>query len=525
MDDGILRFAGIHVHWLDLSLILLYLLGMILFGLYYGRNMKNARDYFLAGRSLPWWVIGMSIIGSNVGSNDYVGAAGGAYEIGIAQANFEWIGAIPAMILAAFIFVPYYWRAGVYSVPEYLGLRYNQPVRMISGIILSLFSVFIIGIYLWATATMLETYLGLTPAAGILITAVVVGVYTISGGLAAVAISDTVQLVIMFVGGIALAVLGIAHVGGLEAFWEKLSTQSPEHLHAFLPADHEQFPWPGVLLGLGIVLSPAYWCANQVILQRTLAARSQWDGQASMIFAAFAKTMVPFLIVLPGFIALILYGDTLDHQDQALPAIIKAVLPPGLSGILFVAFIAALQSSVDSTLNATSVMMTRDIWGVFENRFAETGPDLIHDDHDSAGAERSIREMVRGKLITFSVLLIAVAFAFSIDAVKDSGIYAFVQLGLSFFQGPLFALILMGILFRRITPMAGLWALVLGVACAVLLGTVDWPGTGRFNMLYMAFYSFVFAVLVLFGVSLITRARSPQSLRNLTIGTTERERH
>ncbi len=503
--------GDIRIHLFDLLLIILYLTGMVAFGIYYSKHVGGAADYFLAGRSLPWWIVGMSIVGSNVGSNDYVGAAGGGYAIGIAQANFEWIGAIPAMILCAFLFIPYFWRAGVYSIPEYLGLRYNQAVRAIAALILSFFSLFIVGIYLWAAALMLQTYVGLDLSVAIAITAVVVGIYTITGGMAAVAISDTVQFLIMVGGGLALTVLGIARAGGFASFAEKLSTEYPEKLQAFLPADHPEFPWPGVLLGLALVMSPSYWCANQVILQRTFAAKSQWDGQASMILAAFAKSIMPFLIILPGFLVLVLNSEPLEQQDQALPWLIREVLPPGLSGLLFVAFIAALQSSVDSTLNSTAVMITRDIYGVL--RGADAHDQNIRDAHDLA----------LGKWVTFSVLAAGVVFALNIQLFKEEfrGIYSFVQLGLSYFQGPMFALLLLGILSRRISPAAGVWGLVLGVLSAILMGSSVLPGmTEPLNMLYIAFYSFVFTVLVLFVVSAFTTRKSDAELSNLTIGTT-----
>lgn len=510
----IVTFGGIHIHLLDLILILVYLTGMVAFGFYYSRHVKGAHDYFLAGRSLPWWVVGMSIVGSNLGSNDYVGAAGGGYRIGMAQANFEWIGAIPAMILCAFIFIPYFWRAGVYSIPEYLGLRYNQTVRAISALILSFFSLFIVGIYLWATATMLQVYVGIDISLGVWITAAVVGLYTITGGMAAVAISDTVQFGIMIAGGLALAVLGVYRVGGVDEFVTRLTTEFPDHLNAFLPADHAEFPWPGVLLGLALVMSPSYWCANQVILQRVFAAKSRWDGQAAMIFAAFAKTIMPFLIILPGFLVLLLSADPLDNQDQALPWLIREVLPPGLSGLLFVAFIAALQSSVDSTLNSTAVMVTRDIYGVI------VGSD------QRAASDRDQTDLRLGKWVTFTVLVVGVLFALNIDNVKSQfrGIYSFVQLGLSYFQGPMFALLLLGILTRYVTAAAGVWGLGLGVLSAVYMGSFGLPGTAPdsadLNMLYIAFYSFLFTIGLLFAISTVTRAKSDEELLNLTIQTT-----
>ncbi|TAL30650.1 MAG: sodium transporter [Spirochaetes bacterium] len=497
MLGEIFSFSQQSVHWFDIALIIAYLVGIALYGHIFSSRIHSSHDYFLAGKSLSWWVIGMSIIGTNIGSNDYVGGAGGAYKIGIAQANFEWIGAIPAMIIAAFIFIPFYWRAGVFSIPEYLGRRYSDPVRVISAVILSVFSVLIVGVFLWSTAIMLEMYIGWSIWFSILLTAGVVGFYTVSGGLAAVTYTDAVQLVIMFIGAIVVAILGIHEIGGVDIFVSEIQTKFPEHALAFLPSTHEEFPWPGVLLGLAMVLSPAYWCTNQAILQRCLGARSEWDGKASMMMAAFAKTLVPLLIVLPGFFALLLCKDKLANADQALPWVVKNLLPPGVSGLLFVSFIAALQSSISSTLNSTSVMVTRDIMGVLSKR-----------DDDAL-------ELRLGRRITM-IALVAGIFCAPLTG-EFRGIYVFVQQLLSFFQGPIFALILMGILSKKITPRAGLWALVLGVILAALLFYLD------MNMLYMAFWSFLFSIIVLVTISRYTVPKGDEELRNLTYSTAEKE--
>ena len=489
--DNLLTFTRTDVSWIDLSLLFAYLAGITVYGYLFKKRVHTSSDYFLAGKSLPWWVIGMSIIGTNIGSNDYVGGAGGAYRIGMAQANFEWIGAIPAMIIAAFIFIPFYWRAGVFSIPEYLGKRYSDSVRVISALILSLFSVLIVGVFLWATALMLQTYLGWPILLSIVITAGVVGLYTVSGGLAAVAYTDAVQLVIMFTGAVVVAVIGIHAAGGAVSFASQLQERFPDHLHTFLPSTHGEFPWPGVLLGLGLVLSPAYWCTNQAIMQRCLGARTEWDGKASMMFAAMAKTFVPLLIVLPGFFALLMAPETLGVSDQALPWVVKNLLPPGVSGLLFVAFIAALQSSVSSTLNSASVMVTRDILGVARKRKLSDGEELR-----------------LGRVITLAALVAGIFCAPLTGQFR--GIYVYVQQLLSFFQGPVFALLLMGILFKRITPRAGLWSLLLGLGFAALLGLAG------LNMLYMAFWSFVLSVALLFAISTFTRPKNDSDLENLT---------
>ncbi len=488
-------FLHTNVYWLDLVLIFGYFIGISAYGYYFHRRIKTSGDYFIAGKSLSWWIIGMSIIGTNIGSNDYVGGAGGAYKIGIAQANFEWIGAIPAMVLAAFLFIPFYWRAGVFSIPEYLGRRYSSAVRVISAAVLSLFSIMIVGVFLWSTALMLETYLGWPVWFSIVISAGVVGFYTVTGGLEAVTYTDAVQLVIMFGGAVVVAVLGIQAAGGLGPFITSVKTGFPDHVKAFLPASNEEFPWPGVLLGLALVLSPAYWCTNQAIIQRCLGARTEWDGKASMVSAAFAKTLVPLLIVLPGFFALLMCPVRLSNADQALPWVVKNLLPPGVSGIMFVAFIAALQSSISSTMNSASVMITRDMVQVVKK---------------TPLPDRS--ELALGKAITFAVLVIGV-FCAPLTT-KFRGIYVFVQQMLSFFQGPMFALMLFGILSRRVTAAAGLWTLILGLALGAVLGM-----TGL-NMLYIAFWSFLFSSALLFSISAFTTPKKDEELVNLTYTTT-----
>ena len=451
--------------------------------------MKDSKDYFLAGRSLTWWVIGLSIIGTNIGTNSYIGASGNAYSIGIAQANFEWIGAIPAMIICSLIFIPLYWKAGVYSIPEYLGLRYNQPVRLVAALIACIVAVFAIGVGMWALALTLETYIGWPIWLGILVSGTVVGFYSISGGLAAVAITDSLQVCIMFLCGLIIVYLGLEGLGGWDNFASQLTEEHPTHLQTYLPADHESYPWPGVILGLGLVLSPAYWIGSQAILQRSLGAKSQWDASASMMFAAFAKTLVPLLIVFPGILALVMKAD-IDYPDMALPWIIKNVLPAGISGLMFVAIIAALQSTIDSGINSTSLMITRDIRHV-----------LLNDDSTE-------NDLKIGRYLTLLILVIAMSIAPFIGEL--GGIFTFMQTVLSLFQGPMLALLLLGALSKRATPQAGLWTLITGVPVAgifLLLGM---------NMLYFAFVTFCYSMIVLWLVSGVTKGLAEDQLDRLT---------
>jgi SSS family solute:Na+ symporter len=472
-----------HVHPFDFAIIAAYLAAIIFMGFRLSQRVHDARDYFLAGRSLTWVIIGLSIIGTNVSAEGYVGAAGGAYNSGIAQANFEWIGAIPAMILASLIFIPLYWRSGVYSIPEYLGRRYNQPVRVLAALIASIFAIFAIGVALWAIALTLQSYLDWPIWVGIVVMGTVVGLYSISGGLAAVAFTDALQVVIMFLGGVAIVALGISDTGGIRSFADTLIRDNPTHLHVFLPADDENFPWPAVILGLAIVLSPAYWCGGQAILQRTLGARTQWDASASMMFAAFAKTLVPLLIVFPGLLALVMHAE-IEYPDMALPWVVKNVLPPGLSGLMFVAIIAALQSSIDSSINSTALMITRDVRGVITGR-ADPQVDLRI-----------------GRQLTLVVLLLGMGIAPFVGEL--GGIYVFIQSLLSLFQGPMLALLVLGAFTRHVTPRAGLITLVSGVAVSGVLMALG------INMLYVAFIAFLYSLLALWLLSYLTE-RLPES--------------
>ncbi len=237
------------------------------------------------------------------------------------------------------------------------------------------------------------------------------------------------------------------------------------------------------------MLSPAYWVGSQAILQRTLGARSQWDASASMMMAAFAKTLVPLLIVFPGLLALVLHAD-IEYPDMALPWVIKNVLPPGLSGLMFIAIIAALQSSVDSGINATSLMVTRDIRHVL-----------------LPNADRS-RDLVIGRWLTLFILLGGMCFAPFIGEL--GGIYNFIQTLLSLFQGPMLAMLVLGAFTRHATPMAGLITLVSGVPLAAfLMWGLDW------NMLYVAFTTFCLALVSIWLLSYRTQGLSAKQLERV----------
>ncbi len=483
------------IHGIDLFIVVAYLVAIPIFGFYFKRYVKTEEDYFLAGRMLPWWVISMSIIGTNIGAYDYMGAAGGAYRFGIAQANYEWIGAVPAMVLSALLFVPYYWKAGVYTVPEFLGRRYNLAVRVIQALLWGLFLACVLGVFFWAAGLMLNEYLGIPVWVSLFLTAAIVGIYTITGGLAAVAMTDVVQLLVMFIGGIALTVLGLWTVGGWSGLVASIAPTHPNHFNLFLPLDDPTIPWLGMILGLAFVLSPAWWCCHQAIIQRTLGARSEWDAKAGMLFAAFPKMFIPVLVVLPGLLALSLNPNLVGpDMDRAFPWLIRNLLPAGLAGLVFAAFMAALISSVDSTLNSAATVWTRDIYQRF---FVKNASDRHY--------------LSVGRILTLVFVLWAIAFAPVTQ--KFPGIYVAMQSLLSIFQGPTFAITLLGIGWSRATQWGGLFGLLAGVAISsTLYFAAGW------SFLYVAWWSFVGALIVTVVVSLLTRPEPTPKLEGLVYG-------
>ncbi len=483
------------IRGIDLVIVIAYLIAIPLFGVYFRKYVKTEEDYFLAGKMLPWWVISMSIIGTNIGAYDYMGAAGGAYRFGIAQANYEWIGAIPAMVLSALLFVPYYWKAGVYTVPEFLGKRYNLAVRVIEAILWGAFLACVLGVFFWASGLMLNEYLGIPVEVSLLITALIVGIYTITGGLAAVAMTDVVQLLVMFIGGVALTVLGLWTIGGWSGLVNAITPNNPDHFKLFLPLDNPTYPWLGMIFGLALVLSPAWWCCHQAIIQRTLGARSAWDAKAGMLFAAFPKMLIPVLVVLPGLLALALNPGLVGaDMDKAFPWLIKNLLPAGLAGLVFAAFMAALISSVDSTLNSAATLWTRDIYQRF---FKKDASDKHY--------------LKVGRILTLVFVLWAIAFA---PVTKEfPGIYVAMQTLLSIFQGPTFAITLLGIYWKRANQWGGLSGLLGGVAISSSLFFIT-----KSSFLYIAWWSFLGSLLITILVSLLTKPDPSEKLEGLVYG-------
>jgi SSS family solute:Na+ symporter len=528
---------------IDLAILAVYIAGILFLGLWLGRFIKTDKDYFLAGRNLPFWAIGMSIVATDIGALDFVSLSGQTYRYGVVMANMDWIGTMPAIILAAFVFIPYYWRSGVYSVPEFLGRRYNPAVRGIQAVAWTVFFIVNLGCVFWAAARMLDGFLGASfwePIAGILdgregdswrraliglspeeaaeaavlrrmllvvLTALLTSIYTITGGLAAVVYTDAIQMVLMFLGGILVVAIGLYHpekgVGGFEKLQETLIERGhTDHFTLFLPHDSTTpYAWTGVFFGLTLVLAPAYFIANQAIVQRTFGARNEWSAKAGALWGGLLKFCIPFIVVLPGLISLALYPGHEKDADSVYSYMLRDLLPAGVRGIVFAAFFAGLMSTVDSVLNSAATLLTRDFYVGF------------------IGGRPDERRLLRvGRWLTLALVVFGVGTSRLSE--NFEGIYTAIQTFLSIIQGPTWALLVLGMFWRRATAWGGLSSLVFGLllssSLAVWQKVSDTPPFNADEPFFaIAFISFAASAAVNIVVSLLTRPKSPAELRGL----------
>jgi SSS family transporter len=312
------------------------------------RRERVAADYFLAGRNLPWWLIGISLIASNISTEHFVGMAGSGVDFGLAIASYEWMAAITLVIVARW-FLPKFLAQGISTMPEYLENRFDVRSRSWLAIYMILAYVFVaMATVLYSGGLALQTIFDLPLGWGITILAVFAGAYTAYGGLKAVVWSDLIQGTMLVLGGVVVTVLGLRAIGG----WDVLMAEAGDKFHTVLPLDHPELPWFAVFFGGLWIANLFYWGCNQFITQRTLAARDVRQGRYGIVFAAYLKLLIPLIVVIPGVIAWVLYADEMTRSDMAYPLLLQRLLPSGLFGLMFAALLAAIMSHAARQLTA-----------------------------------------------------------------------------------------------------------------------------------------------------------------------------
>ena len=461
--------------WLDIGVFLVFVFFVVGTSLYKSRKKKEtSEDYFLAGRTLFWYLIGFSLIASNISTEQFVGMSGqGAGHVGMAVASYEWIAAITLVFVAIF-FLPKFLKSGIFTIPEFLEHRYNPVPRAIMAFYTVVIYVAVtIAAVLYSGGLTLHTIFGIDLTTAVWIIGIIAAFYTTYGGLRAVVWADLIQGSALIIGGALTMILGFIAVGGVSNFFQA----NADRLHMILPSDHIEIPWTALIIGIWIP-NFYYWGLNQYIMQRTLGAKSLRQGQRGVIFAASLKLLIPFIVIFPGIMALQLYKDQLLTADQAYPLLIKNLIPAGLKGFMFAAIFGAVMSSLDSMLNSASTIFTMDL---YKRHFKK---------------DASSKSLISiGRIMTVAFVLIGCFIAPQLGNPKFKGIFHYIQDFQGYISPGILAAFVFGIIFKRAPPSAAITALILNV-----------PVYGILHLKYFDNIVFLNKMAITFGILILAMA-------------------
>ena len=497
--------------WLAIAIYFLIIAGIVAWVI--SKKQNNTEDYFLAGRNVGWFVVGASIFASNIGSEHVVGLAGAGAGDKLPMLIYEiqaWV-----VLILGWVFLPFYKRSGVYTMPEFLEKRFDERSRWV----LSVFSIIAyvltkISVTIYAGGVVVSALLGIDFWTGAIATVILTGIYTVLGGMKAVVYTETLQAMILVLGAGTLTFIGLDAVGGWESMKETLS---PQYLNMWRPASDPEFPWPSLLITSTIV-GIWYWCTDQYIVQRTLTARNIKEGRRGTIFGALLKLLPVFLFLVPGIIALTLKmrGELhWDTPDQAFPVLMSNLLPSGLRGLVAAGLLAALMSSLASVFNSCSTLFTVDIYKKLRPNTSE-------------------KKLVRtGQIATVVIVFIGILWI-PIMANISGVLYEYLQKVQSYIAPPITAVFLLGIFYKRINGLAAFVTLIVGfivggfrIVLELQKDNLDPNGllfkVGDVNFLTFGAWFFLFCIILAIVVSLLSSIPSIEKVRNLTFQTISAE--
>lgn len=476
---------------LDIAIVLAYLVGIFALAQWVSRekagHRKDAQDYFLAGRSLPWWAIGASLIAANISAEQIIGMSGSGYALGLAIASYEWMAALTLLIVGKY-FLPIFLRNNITTMPQFLQERYGARIR-------TLMAVFWLGLYvfvnltsvLWLGSLAIAQVAGIGQMTALVLLAAFALAYQLYGGLKAVALTDIVQVVLLVLGGLLLVGLCLDRIGGdggMLGGFRALLDAHPGHFEMILSPEnpfYKDLPGLSVLIGGMWIMNVSYWGFNQYIIQRALAAKDIAEAQKGIVFAAFLKLLMPVIVVLPGLAALML-APGLEKPDQAYPSMM-ALLPAGVLGLVFAALIAAIVSSLASMSNSVSTIFTLDLY---------------------ARGKRAAdpRAMVRiGRIAAAVAIALAVLTAKPLLGGFDQG-FQYIQEYTGFFTPGIVVIFVLGLFWKRANEAGAIAAAVGSFALSIAL-KLAWPALPFMDRVGLVF---LLALALAMGVSLLTRA-------------------
>ncbi len=497
--------------FVDIAVFVLYLVVIISIGLWVSREKegheKNAEDYFLAGKSLPWWAIGASLIAANISAEQFIGMSGSGFAIGLAIASYEWMAALTLIIVAKY-FMPIFIEKKLYTIPQFIEVRFNKNLKTILAVFwIALFIFVNLTSVLFLGAKAVDTIIG--NGDGSLIVYAILGLgliaiaYSLYGGLSAVAWTDVVQVIMLVLGGLITTLLALDHVtpdGGILNGLNHIFQVADDKFHMILERSHpEYFNLPGiaVLIGGMWVANLYYWGFNQYIIQRALAAKSLKEAQRGLAFAAFLKLIIPVIVVIPGIVAFVMYTqpegtalipgvqeaftkvDGSINYDKAYPWLISVFIPAGFKGVVIAALVAAVVSSLASMLNSTSTIFTMDIYKVYINK--------------NASDKKTVNI---GRMTAAGALVIAGLMAPLMGNIPQ--MFQYIQEYTGLVSPGILAVFLMGLFWKKSTSRAAIIGVITSIPVALLLKlpVVDLPWMDQM------FYTMIITMVIIAGVSM-----------------------
>lgn len=502
---------------IDLVIIAVYFLIVFGIGFYFSRKERTSEDYFLASRNIGWFAIGASLFVSNISTEHFIGLAGSGAAVGLAPGHYEWLASL-ILLLLGWVFVPFYLRSNVFTMPEFLERRFNRNCATYLASISIIAYIFTkISVHLYAAAIVLERVVGWSPLTAAVILVIATGIYTVAGGLAAVIYTDLVQTLILLAGALALTFIGLDKVGGFAGL---RAAVPPDYFHMMKPMSDPAFPWTGIFFGAPI-LGIWYWCTDQVIVQRVLSARDEGHAKAGTIFAGYLKVLPVFVLVLPGLIAYALYPQMftlvdgkVTNGDIAYPMLIVNLLPVGLVGLMIAALLAALMGAMSSVFNSASTMVTLDFYKKFQPNANEAQLVLF------------------GRIATGVMVLLGLLWVPFIQSMNNQ-LWLYLQSVQAYISPPIAVCFIFGILWPRLNGQGAITSLLVGFVLGAARFIYEVLDKSRhfsspiirwmvdMNFLHYAILMFVVCTLVLIGVSMMFPAPDRKKLAGLTFATVD----
>jgi SSS family solute:Na+ symporter len=494
------------IDWLVIALYFVMVFGIAIWATRRETTtQETSTGYFLAGRHAGWFIVGASLFASNIGAEHLVGLAGTGAASGVAVGQFEVLASL-ILLLLGWVFVPFYLRSGVFTMPEFLERRYSKGARRYLAIVSIIAYVLTkISVTIAAAGIVFETLMRVNFWTGAFVVVIATGIYTVFGGLTAVLYTDLLQLFVLIGGAITVTVAGLIALGG----WDVLiQTVSPDFLSIWRPATDPDFPWTGILFGAPI-LGVWYWCTDQFIVQRVLSARNQDHARRGSIFGGYLKLLPIFIFVIPGVVAHALAKQgriSLEAPDQALPTLVGALLPSGLRGVVVAGLLAALMSSLSGVFNSCATLITWDIYREARPRASERQLVLV------GQASTAV-------LVGFGLLWIPLMRLIS------GTLYQYIQSVQAYISPPIAAVFLLGVFWRRVNARGAMTALMLGFVLgmgrlAAELAKDSLSGWlllyAEINFLHFAILLFLVCTAALVLVSLATSPPPYEKVAGLT---------